>query len=319
MTMALLSGTTVRAGAVAALVAVAGLASGPAGQAHAAGRFPATFIGVATTAPAARLAVFSAADGHRLRYLTTPQPGGGVFAPALSASGRTVAFERALGTCAGAIHTVPAAGGKERVLVPLTSPGGHDTLPFSPVYSSDGRYLLYSTTRCFPPFHRRIHLRTLATGHELTRPGVVPSGAVFVSRDQRVVHVGTGGMLAVRPVPAFTTQPHAAPRGCRYQAVAGTETRLVAVLQCGARHRLSLVAISLRTFTIIRTLNRLGSCLGSTDLSLATGDPSAMLVETYNACQPPDSRQVRILEIRGHTIRLVRSGRIDKMPREVLW
>jgi hypothetical protein len=147
----------------------------------------------------------------------------------------------------------------------------------------------------------------------------VPGGAVFVNHNRQVAYPGSDGKLVVRRLPAFTTRVHAPPRHCRYQALAGTETRLVAALQCGTRRKLRLVAVSPRTFTVTRTLNRLGGCLVSQHLSLAAGDPAAMLVETSNACQPPRNAQVRILKIRGHIVRLVRSGPRAKTPSEALW
>ena len=85
----------------------------------------------------------AASDGGRLRFLTTQQPGGGAGGPALSADGRTVAFNRALGTCAGAIDTVPADGGRERTLIAMTGSGRRTAIPFDPSYSSDGKFLLY--------------------------------------------------------------------------------------------------------------------------------------------------------------------------------
>lgn len=326
------AGTSLRVGVAAAVVAVAAFANAPAASAQpaahvrsgapaspAGSRFPATFIAVAAVTPT-RLAVFSAVDGHRVKFLTTPQPGGGVNAPVLSANGRTVAFERGLGSCRVQIDTVPATGGRERVLVPLVSSSKQTTIAFAPSLSTDGRYLLYDTIHCLPPAHARVHLRTLATGHQVTssRAGV-PGGAVFVNGNRQVAYAGADGNLVVRRLPAFTTRLHAPPRNCRYQALAGTETRLVAALQCGTRHNLRLVAVSLRTFTVLRTLIRLGPCLASHDLSLAAGDPSAMLAETSNACQSQDTGQVRILTIRGHTVRLVRSGPRDKTPSQVLW
>jgi hypothetical protein len=128
-------------------------------------RFPTTFIAIAAVTPT-RLAVFSAVTGRRIKFLTTPQPGGGVDAPVLSANGRTVAFERGLGTCAVQIDTMPAKGGRERVLVPIISSGNQVTIATGPSFSTDGRYLLYDTFHCFGPSHARVHLRNLATGHQ---------------------------------------------------------------------------------------------------------------------------------------------------------
>lgn len=329
LTRFLPGGTFVRAGAAVA-VAAAAYASAPAVSAQlaapaqartsasAAKPFPAAFIAIAAVAPS-RLAVFSAVTGHRLKYLTSPQPGGGVNAPVLSANGRIVAFERGLGTCAVRIDTVPAKGGRERVLVPLVNSGKQTTVAIAPSFSADGRYLLYDTFNCVGSSHARIHLRNLATGHEVTSSrATVPAGAVFVNNNRQIAYAGSGGNLVVRQVPAFTIRRFAPPHTCGYEELAGTETRLVAVLRCGNLNNLSLAAVSLRTFTVTRTLNRLGPCLTSRDLSLATGDPTAMLIETYG-CSPPSAAHARILKIRDHIIRLIRSGKRTTTPRDVLW
>jgi hypothetical protein len=69
------------------------------------------------------------------------------------------------------------------------------------------------------------------------------------------------------------------------------------------------VAISPRTFTVTRTLIRLGSCLGGVTISLAQADPPAMLAETYDACLPPTARGAyRIVKIRDGHARDVASG-----------
>jgi hypothetical protein len=293
----------------------------PTQPATAAARFPATFIGI-TPGATTRLAVYSSADGHRLKFLTTPQPGGGVSAPVLSARGRTVAFERGLGTCAGVIDTVPATGGRERVLIPMTGTGARTALPSRPSYSGDGRYLLYATSRCSEPPNQLLHRRNLRTGRELARPGSLTGlqgNAVFVNHNRQLAYAVFAGNLVVRQLPSFRMRTYPPPRNCRYQALAGTETKLAAVLQCGARHTLSLVAVSAHTFTITKTLIRLGSCLASTDLSLAAHDPAAMLVETTDACAPPQRAHARIVKIRGHTARPVRSGLAATMPHDVFW
>jgi hypothetical protein len=161
----------------AALAVAAMAAAGAPGAAYAAARAPAAaawpaaatapparFIGVAMAGGPTRLAAYAASDGGRLRFLTTQQPGGGASGPALSAGGRTVAFNRALGTCAGAIDTVPANGGRERTLIAMTGSGRRTAIPFDPSYSSDGKYLLYETIRCLAPHRPLAHLRTLAPG-----------------------------------------------------------------------------------------------------------------------------------------------------------
>src|SRR5258708_17995626 len=69
-----------------------------------------------------------------------------------------------------------------------------------------------------------------------------------------------------------------------------------------------VAAIATRTFAITRTLIRLGDCRGSTDLSLAVGDPSAVLVETNDACGRPYNwffAPAASLEVAGPTARQV--------------
>jgi len=302
----------------------------PIASAEAAGRFPASFIGITAEACGVpcgpgRLALYSSANGRTLQFLTAALPGGGVSYPVLSADGRTVAFQRGQGTCAATIDTDPAAGGRERVLIPMAPPPGRGAvavIPWNASYSGDGRYLLYDTLRCSAPLDQLLHLRNLRTGRELARPGFLTGlvgSTVFVNHDRQVAYAVIGGSLVVRQVPSLTEQTYPPPRNCRYQALAGTETRLVAVLQCGTQQALSLVDVSPHRFTMVRTLIRLGSCLGSMDLSLAADNPSAMLVETYDACRPPQRAYSHILEIRDHTVRLVRSGLNTKMPRDVIW
>ena len=224
--------------------------------------FPADFIGVswATTPVMAVVAVYSAADGHLIRNLTVPMPGGGLGDPRLSPDGRTVIFSRGQGTCA----------------------------------------------------------QTIGTGRELTRSGFLGvADSVFLDHDSEVVfagpglEVGTGTGLEVLRMPSMAVTAYPAPRGCRYQALAGTQTgtELDALLQCGPGHQLSVVAISPRTFTVTRTLIRLGSCLGGETISLALADPSAMLAETYDACLSPAARgDYRIVKSRAGQAWRVTSG-----------
>jgi hypothetical protein len=63
------------------------------------------------------------------------------------------------------------------------------------------------------------------------------------------------------------------------QELAGTETEVDALLQCGRGHELNVVAISPRTFTVTRTLIRLGSCLPAIPLDNPfdrSGGPGAL-------------------------------------------
>jgi hypothetical protein len=280
----------------------------------AAGSFPATFIGV--SAAGSRLTVYSAANGRVLKYLTAAEPGvGRVSGLALSADGGTVAFGLFGGTCTAYIDTVPAGGGAERVLIPPA----HGDIPFAPSYSADGKYLIYATVvPCTPPYPTMIHVRNLRTGHELAGPGALGSGAVFVNDDRQVVFGNDAG-LTVLQLPSLRARAYPAPRGCRYQGLAGTETELAGLLQCGARDALSVVAISPATFAVTRTLIRLGTCLGGS-ISVAVPDPSAILVETEGACLPPTAvPMVRILKIRGAQASVVLSGSASVMPTLAIW
>ena len=327
-------GRTGRIGA-AALAVAAMAAAGAPGAAYATARAPAAaarraaattpptrFIGVAMAGGPTRLAAYAASDGGRLRFLTTQQPGGGAGGPALSADRRTVAFNRALGTCAGAIDTVPADGGRERTLIAMTGSGRRTAIPFDPSYSSDGKFLLYETVRCLAPHRPLVHLRTLATGREMTAPDSrhpVAGGAVLVNSDKQFAYLTPRGQLAVRQVPSFATTIHAPARGCSYQQLAGTERRLIALLQCGTRHQLSVVAVSARTFAVTGTLARLGRCLAGTSLSMIGRARPAILAETLDACGPPLSSRSHILVVGAASVRQVRSGVFTRMPQQVIW
>lgn len=291
-------------------------AEAPTGRAT--GPFPATFIAISTGYTGYRLAVYSAANGRLLKYLTAAEPGGGPADPGLSADGGTVVFVRGTGTCADTIDTVPADGGAERVLIPLTGRLPTDVIPFDGSYSSDGIYLIYATVPCSPPRTVLVHVRNLRTGRELAGRGWVGLDAVFIDNDQQVVSV-SGSVVAVLRVPSLTTRTYAAPRGCRYGSLAGTGTELLATLDCGARDALSVVAISPRTFAVTRTLIRLGTCLAGS-ISVAVHDPSALLVETEGACLPPTAVPMeRVLKIRGAEASVVLSGSASFMPMSAIW
>ena len=299
----------------------------PATTSVTAAGFPADFIGVswATTPVMAVEAVYSATDGHLIRKLTVPMPGGGLGDPRLSPDGRTVIFSRGQGTCAQTIDTVPFRGGREQVLVPMTGTGNNAINPGDPSYSADGRHLIYDTVPCNPSGHALLHIRDLSTGRELTGAGFLGvADSVFLDHDSEVVfagpglEVGTG--LEVLRMPSMTVTAYPVPRGCRYQALAGTETEteLDALLQCGPGHQLSVAAISPRTFTVTRTVIRLGSCLGGETISLAPADPSAMLAETYDACLSPTARgDYRIVKSRTGQAWRVTSG--QDVPQSVSW
>lgn len=271
--------------------------------------FPTDFVGVSPGVGTMDVvAVYSATDGHLIRKLTVPMPGGGPGTPLLSPDGRIVIFSRGQGSCARTIDTVAFRGGPEQVLVPMTGTGNDATIPGDPSYSADGRYLIYDTVPCGPSGHALLHIRDLSTGRELTRAGLLGyGGSVFLDHDSAVVSAGPG--LEVLRMPSMAVTAYPVPRGCQYQWLTGTETELDAMLQCGPGHELSIVAISPRTFTVTRTLIRLGSCLGGAGISLARADPSAMLAETGDACLPPAARgQYHIVKIRDGQVWRVTSG-----------
>jgi hypothetical protein len=282
----------------------------------AAGSFPATFIGISTVG--SRLGVYSAANGRLLKYLTQASPGiGRVSSLELSADGGTVVFGIFGGTCTSYIDTVPADGGAQRVLIPPA----HGAIPFGASYSADGKYLIYGTVvPCPPPTGdpTMVYVRNLRTGHELAGPGPLPEDAVFVNDDRQVVGVDGAG-LTVLQLPSLRARAYPAPRGCRYQGLAGTETELDGLLQCGARDALSLVTISPATFAVTRTQIRLGTCLDGS-ISVALHDPSAILVETEGACLPPTAWPMfRILKIRGAEVSVVLSGSTSVGPTSAIW
>jgi len=279
----------------------------------------ASFVGLtpprSPRSAAGRLALFSTANGRRLRFLTAQRPGGGAYNPVVSANGRTVAFERGAGPCDQTIDSVPANGGRERVLIPMKSGGNKPTVPSSPTYSSDGQYLGYLTTSCSGSSDDVIHVRNLRTGHELTGRGYLPERAVFVNRDRQIVFPYGGALVVVR-LPSFARHTVQPPRGCQYQLLAGTETRLAATVECGRRHAVSIVAISTRTFTVTKTVLRLSNCPTCLDVSFAATDPSAMLVATDNPCVPVPGA---IYVIRGQNARLVVSRSAQRLPYEIVW
>ena len=261
--------------------------------------FPADFVGVSSGVGTMDVvAVYSATNGHLIRTLTMPMPGGGPGTPRLSPDGRTMIFARGQGSCARTIDTVPFHGGREQVLIPMTGTGNNAIIPGDPSYSADGRYLIYDTVPCGPSGHALLHIRDLSTGRERTGAGFLGyGGSVFLDHDSEVVSAGPA--LEVLRMPSMAVTAYPVPRGCQYQGLSGTETELDALLQCGTGHELSIVAISPRTFTVTRTLIGLGSCLGGVTISLAWADPSAILAETYDACLSPTARgEYRIVKIR---------------------
>ena len=164
----------------------------------------------------------------------------------------------------------------------MTGTGNNGILPGDPSYSADGRYLIYDTVPCNPSGHALLHIRDLSTGRELTRagfPGVSRPGLPRSRQRGRVRRDRARGRDRDRARgPADAVHDRDGLPGAARLPVSGagrnqTETGLDALLQCGPGHELSIVAISPRTFTVTRTLIRLGSCLGGETISLAPPTP----------------------------------------------
>jgi hypothetical protein len=298
-------------------LALAGVASAGA-SALASAKTPATFIAVSPGSPD-RLTVYSASTGRRDKFLTAPEAGGGVFEPALSANGKTVAFSRGSGTCGQRIDTVPANGGRERLLIPMTGSGSAAVIPGNASYSADGRYLIYGAFPCNGA-PATVHVRNLRTGHTVTGRGMVGWPAVFIDHDTRVVFT-EAGELQVLALPSMRRQVYRAPRTCVYQTLAGTTSQLVAMLQCGSRDALSVVAISASKLDVTKTLARLGTCRGGQAISVAPHDPAAFLAETYSACSPPQpvAAIAQIVKIRSGKVSILLSGRANGVPLAPVW
>lgn len=309
--------TLLAAAAAAGLLASAGVASAEA-SVQASAKTPATFIAVSPGSPD-RLASYSATTGRRVKFLTAPEPGGGVFEPALSANGKTVVFSRGTGTCGQRIDTVPAAGGRERILIPMTGSGNSAAIPANASLSADGRYLIYESVPCnHAP--AKVHLRNLRTGHTVTAPGTLEWPAAFIDHDTRVVFV-RAGLLALMRLPSMRVQFYRPPRNCMYQTLAGTTSQLVAMLQCGRQAALTVVAVSASKLDVTKTLARLGSCLGGQSISVAPGDPAAFLVQTYSACSPPQpvAPILHIVKVRSGKVSVLLSGSPAKVPEFPVW
>jgi hypothetical protein len=283
----------------------------------AAGREPAVFYGTwGKNLPG--VAVYSASTGRRLKVLVPQEPGGGVLQLALAPGGRTLAFTAGNGTCGSLIESVATAGGPVHVLVPGRPQHG-GTPAGGPAYSADGRYFSYVTSYCGTPA-AFLHIRNLRTGMTLThRVYLTLFGLVFIRGDRVAVAAAGPAGLTVVSLPSLAARSYRAPAGCSYDQVAGTESRLIAALDCGRRHRLSVVSLSTRTFRVTGTVARLGGCLHAGSLSLASG--GAVLVEATRGCdvRPTADPSDEIEEIRGGHARTVLAGKIYALPGDVVW
>jgi hypothetical protein len=312
-----LAGVTITAIGALCFAAAATAAPRASVHIHHAQAIPKTFIAVAPT-QLSRLAVYSARTGRLIRYLTAEEPGGGVGGPQISPDGRTVLFARGDGTCAQTIDTVPVAGGAERVLIPRTGEGQQSTSPWTAAYSADGRYLIYTTSSCADLTRRTIHLRNLRTGHTVTEPGNFFTPLVFLNHDHEIVYWDTGRLVVVN-LQTRRSQQHRAPRGCTFDAIAGTTTEFAATLQC-AHDRLSVVVLSPTTFRVTRTLARFGGgCEDPINLSIAPADPAAALVQTMPECDVRRYPNWHILVVRDGHVTTLLSAPITTIPDGPVW
>jgi hypothetical protein len=306
----------ITAGLLAAVALTCGTAvTSSAASTTVAVRAPGTFVAITARVPT-RLARYSATTGRLLKFLTSPEPGGGVGAPELSANGRTIVFFRGQGTCADTIDTVPARGGAERVLIPMTGSGTTATIPDGASLSADGRYVLYSMTPCADLGHHTVYLRNLRTGHTIAlgRGQQLMFPAAFINHDRQVAYTAYGKLtiLNLKPLrPHF----HVAPRGCRYGPLVtpGTGKLLTGTLNCG--RLVKVVAISPSSLRVTRTIARLrGSCLQALSLSVAQRDQRALLMEV-TGCDGTE----RILAIRDGKTTVLLSGPSRRMPQFPAW
>jgi hypothetical protein len=265
------------------------------------------------------LAAFSAATGRAERRLVPPAAGGGVGQLALAPGGKAISFADGGGSCASSIDSVAASGGQVTVLVPYQARDGG--IPaFGPAYSSDGRYFSYGTLQC-DNGATFLHIRDLGTGKtDVYRTNDGLQGLTFVNDDRRGVFLADGKLAAVA-LPALTTRTYSPPAGCTYKQVAGTETTLVAALECGKRDRLSLVSLSVHTLQVTGTIASLGTCQLADSLSQAPSAPANLLLEVTLGCDngPTSDPRAVLLEIHGSTVRQVRSGKFSALPANLVW
>jgi hypothetical protein len=286
-------------------------------RAAAAPREPAVFYGT-WGANLPGVAAYSASTGRRLKILVPHEPGGGVLQLALAPRDRTIAFTAGNGTCGTVIESVASTGGPVHVLVAEGRQHG-GTPASSPSYSADGRYFSYVTSYCDTQA-TFLHIRDLRTGKTRTRRiSLTPFGLVFLRGDRvAVAAAGPAGLTAVS-LPSLAARSYRAPSGCSYDQVAGTESRLIAALDCGRRHQLSVVSLSTRTFRVTGTVARLGSCLRADSLSLSGG--GAVLAEAVRGCnvRPTAIPRAEVVAIRGGHARTVLAGKITALPGDVVW
>jgi hypothetical protein len=166
-----------------------------------------------------------------------------------------------------------------------------------------------------------LHIRDLGTRHtDVYRTHDGLQGLIFVNDDRRGVFLADGKLAAVT-LPALTTRTSSPPSGCTYTQVSGTETTLVAALECGKRDALSLVSLSVTTLAITGTIAGLGPCRLADSLSQAARDPANLLLEVTLGCHngpASDPRAVR-LEIHNGTVQQVRSGKFSALPANPVW
>ncbi len=307
--------------AAAGLLASAGVASAsvPTAATATTAKPPATFVAVSPFGLRGRIAVYSASTGKLVKYLT-PANSGVVTDPALSANGKTVAFNRFTGQCGSDVEAVPASGGPERALVPEVGSGKTATLSYNASYSTDGKFLIYQSAACDSNW-QIVDVRNLSTGHVVGKHGEIGSPAVFIDNDSRVVFIFGGVKLAVLQLSSMQVKTYASPSGCDYGAVGGTSSELVALMHCGFSNTLRVLAISTSTFHPYKTIAQLGSCQLGKSVSVAAGDPSALLVETGSFCKSTSTPAptLRVFKVIGGKVTLLLKGSEDYVPTSPVW
>jgi hypothetical protein len=164
-------------------------------------------------------------------------------------------------------------------------------------------------------------VRDLATGRELVRRSSLAGHGVFVNGD-RALAFADDGRLAVLQIPLFARRTYPPPDGCRYLAISGSDTRLVATLTCPRDPGAWLAAVSTTTFSVASTLARLPACRSCTSVSLAASDRPAILVATNNPCGLPGrgpSARGAIFVVDDHTVRPMVSKPSTSLPYENAW
>jgi hypothetical protein len=198
---------------------------------------PSTFVAVSQN----RIGVFRTSDGTRVRWLTTPQPGGGDADPQVV--GDQVYFQRIGSACVDSISRVPLAGGSEHAVYTPPSGvtlGGYDV--------SQNGTLAMVLVRCTDSA-QRLYVLNPATGHSHSTayssgPPMIEGNLAWAPDNANlavVVRTGTSGHVVVLDafsVKSITSgaQPFGNPGGADLPlAVSYSGSTLLAVFFDGTR------------------------------------------------------------------------------------